>query len=146
MTHHRLWICGLVLVGACPALHADPPAAVPDANGLAARIDQQIGARLAVENIPPAPLTDDAEFVRRIYVDLTGRIPPVAQVRRFLKDQAPDKRQRLIGELLDSGAYVQHFTHIWRAMLLPDSGAAENGNVRAGFETWLRKRLAENTP
>jgi hypothetical protein len=145
MTYHRLWICGLVLVGACPTLHADPPATAPDATALAARIDQQIGARLTAENIPPAPLTDDSEFVRRIYLDLTGRIPSVAQARRFLQDRAPDKRQRLISELLASGAYVQHFAHFWRAALLPDN-IGQNGNVSAGFETWLRTRLAENTP
>jgi hypothetical protein len=142
---HRLWIGALVLVGACPALNADPPPPAPDPATLAARIDLHIDARLAAEKIPPAPLTDDAEFVRRIYLDLTGRIPSVAQVRRFLQDRAPDKRQRLISKLLNSGAYVQHFAHVWRAALLPDN-VGQNPNASAGFETWLRKRLAENTP
>jgi hypothetical protein len=151
MTHHRLWICGLVLAMGYPFLHAALPGPAapppPDANALSAKIDQQIAARLTAEKVPPARLADDAEFVRRLYLDLTGRIPSVAQVRRFLKDPAPDKRQRLIDQLLDSGAYVQHFTNVWRAVLLPDNVAAsENGNFRAGFEAWLRKHLAENTP
>jgi hypothetical protein len=147
ITHIRLFFGLLALAFASPALQAVPPVPVKgsmdaDVQALAARIDQLIAARWAAEAIQPAPLTDDAEFVRRAYLDLTGRIPSVAQIRRFLKDQTPDKRRRLIDELTAGGPYVQHFTHVWRAVLLPDNVAnADNGS----FEGWLRKQLAENT-
>jgi hypothetical protein len=116
-----------------------------DAMALASLIDKHIDARLAAEGVPPAAIADDAEFLRRVYLDLTGRIPSVATVRRFLADQTPDKRQRLISELLDGPAYPRHFANVWRATLLPDTPAgAENIGVRTGFETWLRQQLKEN--
>jgi hypothetical protein len=146
MAHRGFWICGLVLAVTSSSLSAAAPPG-QDAQALAARIEQLIAARWAADDVQPAPLADDAEFVRRVYLDLTGRIPSVAQVRRFLKDRTPDKRRRLIDQLLESGAYVQHFTHVWRAVLLPENVAAgQGGNFRAGFETWLRKQLADNTP
>src|SRR5262249_6519366 len=110
MAHRRWWVVGLIVAGVCACLRAEPPGPLPDKphHKTAARIDQLITARLTDEKVPPAPLADDAEFLRRIYLDLTGRIPSVAQVRAFLKDQTPDKRQRLLEQLLESGAYVQH--------------------------------------
>ena len=150
MTHTRLWVCGLFLAAPCPALLALPPTpelvAAPNAPP-ESRIDHLVAARWAAEGIQPAPLAGDAEFARRVYLDLTGRVPSVAQMRRFLKDPAPDKRRRLIDELLDGGGYVQHFTNVWRAILLPDNPtAANNVALRAGFEDWLRKQLAANAP
>ncbi len=145
---HRRWVLGgLILAGACPLLYAAPPAPAVerhDAAALAARIDQLIDARLTVEKVPPAPLADDAEFLRRISLDLTGRIPSVAQVRAFLRDRRPDKRQRLVDALLDGGAFVRHFTHVWRAILLPET--ATDPNLAAGLEAWLRPRVQANAP
>src|SRR5687767_5258606 len=62
------------------------------------RIDALIGAKAASR--PAAALADDAEFLRRIYLDLAGRIPSVAEARTFLDDKAPDKRTKLIDRLL----------------------------------------------
>jgi Protein of unknown function (DUF1553)/Protein of unknown function (DUF1549) len=146
MAHKHYWFGGLILAVASQSLHAVPPPAPPaDGLALAARIDQHIGARLAVEKIPPAPLADDAEFLRRVYLDLSGRIPLTGQVYQFLRDRAPDKRQRVINRLLDEGGYARHFTNVWRAVLLPDNAAGNNGALRAGFEAWLWKQLTENT-
>ncbi len=144
MTHHRSVLGGLILAGVCPLLHAAPPAADrQEAAALAARIDQLINARLEAEKVPPAPPADDAEFLRRVSLDLTGRIPSVAQVRAFLADRSPDKRQRLVDAMLESGAFLRHFTHVWRAVLLPDT--ATDPNLTAGLETWLRQQLQANT-
>src|SRR4051794_25702330 len=66
---------------------------------LAARIDQHISAGWQSAKVEPAPRSDDAEFLRRITIDLAGRIPTVAEVRAFLSDPAPDKRERLIAKL-----------------------------------------------
>jgi hypothetical protein len=152
MAQGRLWVCGLVLVVACSSLWAVPPLVIPvspqgDAQINAATLDRLIAAPLAAEGVVPAGRADDAEFLRRVYLDLTGRIPSVAQVRRFLADPAADKRARLIDQLLDQATYVQHFTNIWRAVLLPDNVAVSgNANLRPAFETWLRKQLADNAP
>jgi hypothetical protein len=136
-------LAGLVLLAAGPARGATP--ALLDEKALAARIDHHISAGLAAAQVEPAPRADDAEFVRRAYLDLAGRIPGVAEVRAFLDDKGPDKRERLIGRLLEGPRYVTHFTHVWRALLLPEANT--NFQVRfqvPGFEAWLRKQVQKN--
>src|SRR5262245_13619461 len=66
------------------------------------RIDEFVGARIKAARHQPATLASDEEFVRRVYLDLTGAIPRVAETRAFLADERSDKRSRLIDTLLDS--------------------------------------------
>ena len=73
-----------------------PPAAVRDADATAAWIDQQFAADWEANHVRPAAAADDAEFLRRVYLDLAGRIPTVAETRAFLDDKRPDKRRRLV--------------------------------------------------
>jgi hypothetical protein len=153
---HRLWVIGFALGlpafawlshGPTPcALTAEPPSAsAADAYALAAKIDGHFAARWATEKAEPAPLADDAEFMRRLYLDLTGRIPSVTEARAFLDDESPDKRRRLIEQLLASPRYVEHFTNVWRALLLPNTNnTADNPGLRTSLETWLRSRFREN--
>ena len=100
---------------------------VLDAAALSARIDEIIGARLAKDKVPPAPAADDAEFFRRLSLDLNGRIPSVAQLSDFLDDPRPDKRRLWADELLDgrdnNPLYVNHFTNVWRRRLLANAPA-----------------------
>jgi len=74
-------------------------------------IDDRIFAKMSADNVEPAPLTTDSEFVRRIYLDLTGRIPTFEQAQAFLNDTASDKRERLIDSLLSSPAFVDQIAH-----------------------------------
>jgi hypothetical protein len=121
-------------------------AAGPDpAAALAEKIDQFLAARWNAEQVQPAPLADDAEFLRRASLDLIGRIPSVAEARAFLADPAPDKRRRLVKQLLSSPAHADHFTNAWRDLLLPEAGT--NGEVQGQlgqFNAWLRKQIADN--
>jgi hypothetical protein len=142
MASLRWWLAGgLALLAAAPgwAGPADGPAA------LAARIDHHIAAGWAKARVTPAAEADDAEFVRRVYLDLAGRIPHVTEVRDFLNDKAPDKRARLIERLLDGPRYVTHFVNVWRSLLLPEAGANIQTRILApGFEAWLRQQLVRN--
>src|SRR5262245_13511840 len=88
-----LWAVAVAAVGAAP-LRADP------ADDLAARIDQWLAARWVAAKVEPAPPADDATFLRRVYLDLVGRIPTVVEARDFLDDPASDKRRRLVERLL----------------------------------------------
>ncbi len=139
--YHAAW-SGILFSFAvfAPSLRADEVAA------LAVRIDKFIDARLAEEKVPAAPVADDAEFLRRVYLDLTGRIPAVAEVYAFLRDTAPDKRRKLVEALLRGPNHVGHFTNIWRADLLAAANSQQAQFFAQQLEPWLRKKVRENTP
>lgn len=103
---------------------------------LAGLIDQQIDARLSSEGVRAAELADDAEFVRRIYLDLHGTVPTLEQVRRFLADAQPDKRARLIDSLLSDQHYGLYLADTWQGYLI--SPLADDQTKRAErFRDWL---------
>jgi hypothetical protein len=139
-------LSGLALLAVVPALRADPPAAARAARALTARIDHFLGKGWQAARVAPAPRAADAEFLRRIYLDLAGRIPSVAEARQFLEDRGPSRRQRLIDELLDGPRYAVHFSRVLRALWLPETPSSNDSLIFGpGFENWLRNRLAANT-
>ena len=117
------------------------------AKALSARIDAHINERLKAEHVRPAPLADDAEFMRRVYLDLGGKIPLLSEVHDFLDptNHTPNKRDVLITDLLERPSYVNHFTNVWRALLLPQSNNQQIPVAQAEFEAWLHERLQLNT-
>jgi hypothetical protein len=148
MSKRRWWFVAASVMLAWPHLSSGAnPAPGLDVQGLAAKIDQQIAAKWAADKIEPAPVADDAEFLRRVYLDVAGRIPSVAEARQFLDDKSPDKRARVVERLLDGPRYVSHSTNVWRALLLPEATTTFQARAYVpGFEAWLRKQLVNNTP
>jgi hypothetical protein len=153
--HERL-ICWLtaaaslaIVLAAIPSSAAEETnqAAAPadeDAASLSAWIDDRVAKQfVAVGKSAPA-LVDDATFLRRVYLDLHGTIPTVSQVRDFLDDSAPNKREALVVRMLDDPRFSAHLARTWRRMLLP--GNAQTAATGAMFETWLNAQLAANTP
>jgi hypothetical protein len=133
---------GFVLIVG-PSAAAGPP----DPTKLAERIDAHLDARLKAENATPAPPADDAEFLRRAYLDITGRIPSTRDVHDFLADRDTDKRARLLDELLDTPRYATHFAAVWRAALLPEAASDAQARVfQPGFEAWLKTKFRANSP
>ncbi|HTU23443.1 MAG TPA: DUF1549 and DUF1553 domain-containing protein [Gemmataceae bacterium] len=123
----------------------DPSKPPGDVEKLAASIDHNIAHRWGEAKIEPAPSADDAEYLRRVYLDLAGRIPSVEEARTFLADRRPDKRARLVEQILGGSRYVAHFTNVWRMLLLPEAG--NNFQVRLqqpSFEAWLKQMVAKN--
>ena len=88
---------------------ARPPVAGLDPQAVARQID----AALAADKIPASPQCDDAEFLRRVYLDIAGVIPPADKAAAFLGSSDPQKRARLIDELLAGEDYGQHFADLW---------------------------------
>lgn len=153
MNRVSLWlVAGGLLVAAAPTTGAAPPKAVrpepsADAAVLASRIDQMLAAAWASKGIAPAAPATDSEFLRRVYLDLIGRIPTVAEARAFLADSRADKRRRLVADLLARPAYARHFTTVWRHLLLPEADTSIQARfLSPGFETWLRDQFSRNAP
>lgn len=113
---------------------------------LTRKINEFTVARQTALGIRPAPLADDSEYLRRVYLDLAGRIPSVDEVRAFLADQSADKRAQIVAKLLKDERYVEHFTNVWRHLLVPELMANVNVQVQNGngFDGWLRKQIADN--
>jgi hypothetical protein len=121
---------------------AQPP---EPAQKLAAEIDRHLANHWAEAQVQPAPLSSDAEFLRRVYLDLAGRIPSVAEARSFLADRQADRRERLVERLLASPRYAVHFAAVYRALLIPEAGNSFLVRFQQGnFEDWLRQRLSSN--
>lgn len=110
---------------------------------LSAKIDQHVAKRLAEDKIPASPVASDAEFLRRVYLDIVGVIPTVDEARAFLDDQDPAKRIKLIDKLLASEKFGEHFADIWQSMMLPRDSA--NRRLAADpIVSWLKKNFNEN--
>ncbi|MBM4067479.1 MAG: DUF1549 domain-containing protein [Planctomycetes bacterium] len=121
------------------------PAARMDAAALARLIDQQVNSRLEAEGVQASPRADDGEFLRRAYLDLVGVIPPPEKVTEFLDATNPDKRARLIDELLTNPRFGSHMAETWSNLMLPVE--SNNRRVQSGpFRTWLAAGFNKNTP
>jgi hypothetical protein len=82
-----------------------------------------------------------------VWIDVAGKTPTVMLARSFLADTAPDKRHKLVEDLLDGPGYVHHFASVWRTAWLPE--AENNFQTRfaiVGFDAWLRQKLTDNVP
>lgn len=106
------------------------------------QIDQLVEARLKELNIPPNPPTTDAQFVRRIYLDIVGRIPSLEETQKFLTIDNPAKRSILIKLLLESEGHVSHSFNYWADILRAKSGGRD---VSAdAYVTWIKGALRKN--
>ncbi len=134
-----LWLVIPCLLG----VSSPATAASPDPGELAARIDKHLAARWKAEKITPATVADDATFVRRVYLDLTGRIPTVAEVRGFIADNSPDKRAKLVTKLVESAGHTRHMATFWRREWVPQTDTPEYAGLAEEIEGWLATKLHE---
>ena len=111
----------------------------------AKQIDRLVEANYSKHKIKPNPITTDEQFLRRIYLDITGTIPTYRQTQSFLVSRHPDKRKRLIDRLLNSDGYASHFFNYWADVLRYTDRL--NNNVRGEpYRQWIKQSLAENKP
>ena len=126
------------------AQEAAEPSADERRAAMVRRIDELVLARVAAEGLEPGARSSDAEFLRRVSLDLTGAIPRVADVRAFLADTSSDKRARMIERLLNSPAHATHLANTFRHIMLPGGMDLERINNVVGVQNWLRQRFVEN--
>ena len=139
------FVLTLVLGAVCDPLVSAQQALQPRSEVVTA-IDAAFRESWKAEQVTPAVPATNSEFLRRLYLDLAGRVPSVSEVRRFRAEKAEGRRARVVDELLDSPASVRHFTTVWRNALLPQ--AASQPQFRGlipGFEAWLWKHLSEGS-
>jgi uncharacterized protein DUF1549/uncharacterized protein DUF1553 len=108
-------------------------------------IDDHLFAAMANDNVPHAPLASDYEFSRRIYLDLTGRIPTTDQLAAFVNNPATDKRAKLIDNLLDSQGYVDHWGY-WYGDLFRNCANRIGKPATRNFDQWFRDCLKQDRP
>jgi hypothetical protein len=133
----------LMMIG--PLRADDPhPERSEAAYAMAERIDELLAESWKAADLTPAPLAGDAEFLRRVHLDLGGVIPRVSEVREFLADESDRKRQAQIQKLLDAPNYASHQGRIWRKILLPDGFQPNQLQDAIRLERWLRLQFADN--
>jgi hypothetical protein len=121
------------------------PPAIPNVKGETANpIDNFILAKFPAKSQPT--LCDDSTFLRRVYLDVIGLIPTIAQSQKFLANESPNKREKLIDELLAKNAdYAANWTPFWEDAL--GSGVIVGGlRARASYQGYIQKSFEQNKP
>jgi hypothetical protein len=143
MTRWNCW--GLLVLLLAVMTAQQGRAAGKTARDLAARIDRAVEDKLRAEKVTPSAEASDAEFLRRASLDITGVIPTAEKAKAFLESADPDKRAKLIDELLASPDYGKRMADTWQALLL-----ARPPNVLryhpALFGKWLAESFNANNP
>src|SRR5262249_50320077 len=106
-------------------------------------IDDEIFGKMKRDGIPHAPLATDQEFIRRVKLDLAGRIPTPSEVREFVADPAPDKRAKLIAKLVGSPEWVDKWSYFFMDTFRANGKMARGLNL---FHYSLKESLAADRP
>lgn len=109
----------------------------------AAKIDQLLEADLKSKKLQPLPIVSEGTFVRRTYLNIVGRIPTAMEASRFLDDKTPDKRTRLIEQLISSPGYDSSAFNYFADLLRLQTNEEQYG---LGWHVWLRNSLASDKP
>ncbi len=128
-----------------PAVSATEPMAV---------INEQIEARWKDLNLGPAPLCDDRTFVRRVYLDLAGRIPTVQEADAFVADAGTGKRTLIVDHLIASPEYARHMRDVFDVVLIGRKTGRpqfrrrgmQSGGGDPGWGPYLERVFSENRP
>ncbi|MFZ4766730.1 MAG: DUF1549 domain-containing protein, partial [Roseimicrobium sp.] len=111
------------------------------------KIDEFVAAKWQRMKILPSDLCSDTDFIRRVYLDLTGLPPSAEDVRAFMADgtETRQKREALVDKLLASPAFVDQWSNKWADMLQVNSKFLGDEGAKA-FREWIRQQIAANTP
>jgi hypothetical protein len=137
---NQIAICNISI----PQPGAVPPetyAALPRQNF----IDGLVWSKLQSLGITPSAPTDDSKFLRRVYLDLIGRLPATEEVRSFLADGSPAKRAAVVDALLDRPEYADHWAAHWADLLRPNPYRV---GIKAvlNYDNWIRDNFRKNKP
>ncbi|WP_197532375.1 DUF1549 and DUF1553 domain-containing protein [Symmachiella macrocystis] len=108
-------------------------------------VDEHVFAKLKQLRLNPTPLCSDEVFLRRSYLDLLGLLPTSVEAQRFISDHRPDKRARLIEELLDRNEFADFWALKWSDLLRNEEKTLDRKGVE-NFHAWIRRAFALNMP
>src|SRR5262249_41099731 len=122
----------------------NPPPPAPPANPVVSdqtrMINDQLAAHWKANNIQPSGRCTDAEFIRRVSLDIIGRIATIDETKAFLADHRPDKRARLVDKLVSSDQFAANWATIWTIWLMTRGSPAE---YRESMHTWLEEQFSK---
>lgn len=107
-------------------------------------INEQIRQGWTDNEVEPSEIAGDGEWIRRVYLDIVGHVPPMEDVEKFLADKDKAKRSKLIDKLLDDPAYVRHWTNVWSNLMIGQQTPRRVS--RKGMEKFLREAFTKNRP
>lgn len=134
---------GLVTVFQAVIPLGAPVESVPQSRNF---IDDLVFANLRELGIPPSPVCDDATFLRRVSLDIAGRLPTLEETTAFLANTAPDRREQAIEALLASPDYADFFAGKWTALLKNRRDDASDITSNFAFHAWVRDSFLANKP
>ncbi len=123
-----------------------PSLVVASSDEMSRRVDELMVASWDKSGVTSVATSSDEEFFRRVYLDLTGRIPTVSECREFTADMGIDRRRHLVEQLLSRRDHATHLGAVWRKFLLPDGVDLSMYGGSASFEEWLSDRFRDNMP
>ena len=110
-------------------------------------IDRYLSASLAREKTPASPRIGDLEFLRRLSLDTTGRVPTIEEIRRFLSEPAAQRRTRAIDRALQTEGWADHWVSYWQDVLAENPSILKPDLNNTGpFRWWLHQSLEDNLP
>ncbi len=110
----------------------------------AARLDKIVEMSYAQKKLTPLAIASDSVFIRRVFLDIAGRIPAPKELDEFLGSTNPNKREELIYKLLDSEAYVAHNYNYWAGLLRINN--AKYGLPDDAYPNWIKNAFRDNMP
>jgi hypothetical protein len=109
-------------------------------------VDELVFKQLKAVGMPPSEVCDDATFLRRVTLDIAGRLPTVDEVHSFRDDPSAEKRDRCIDRLLESADYADYFANKWSALLRNRRAAPNHQRGNYLFHEWIRECFYFNVP
>lgn len=108
-------------------------------------IDDLVWKKLQRLNLTPSEPAPDHVFLRRVFIDVIGRVPTKDETRAFLAEPSPDRRSKLIDRLLDDPEYADHWANKWADLLRPNPYHA---GIKAvlNYDHWIRDSFRKNKP
>lgn len=109
-------------------------------------IDAAVFAQIKSLNIPISKVCDDATFLRRVTLDLAGRLPTLDEVKKLEQNHSAGRRSEVIERLLESDDYAEHFANKWMLVLRNRRDTQGQKPGTFAFHRWLKQQMAENRP